>query len=57
MPALCLPPGHSFANCASQNHTELLLNMKRWRVEEYVEVLGTITPETLTAFLPRMMSR
>jgi len=36
---------------------ELLLNLKRWRVEEYSEVIGGITPASLTAFIARMLAR
>jgi hypothetical protein len=49
----------AFGACVfvSSFSTELLLNAKRWRVEEYLEVIASVTPKTLQAFISRMFSR
>ncbi|KAL6746579.1 Metalloenzyme, LuxS/M16 peptidase-like protein [Haematococcus lacustris] len=36
---------------------ELLLNARRWRVEEYQEELPRLTPSSLQAFITRMLAR
>lgn len=36
---------------------QVLLNFKRWRIEEYQQVINGITSEDLTAFIPRLFRR
>jgi hypothetical protein len=36
---------------------QVLLNFKRWRIEEYEAVLPSLAPSDLKAFLPRLMGR
>ena len=36
---------------------QVVLNFKRWRIEEYEAVLPSLTPEDLTTFLRRLMGR
>lgn len=36
---------------------QLLLNFKRWRVDQYQKIVGQITPESLTAYIPRLLGR
>jgi secreted Zn-dependent insulinase-like peptidase len=36
---------------------QLLLNFKRWRVDQYQQIIGSLTPEALTAHMPRLLGR
>ncbi len=36
---------------------QLVTHFKRWRIEDYSAVIRSVTPEQLTAFLPRLMRR
>jgi secreted Zn-dependent insulinase-like peptidase len=37
--------------------SQVLLNYRRWRVDQYTQIIKSITPETLSAFLPRLFNR
>jgi secreted Zn-dependent insulinase-like peptidase len=36
---------------------QLLLNFKRWRVDQYQQIIKGLTPEALTAYMPRLLGR
>jgi hypothetical protein len=36
---------------------QLLLNFKRWRVDQYQQIVSSLTPEVLTAHMPRLLGR
>jgi secreted Zn-dependent insulinase-like peptidase len=36
---------------------QLLLNFKRWRVDQYQAIIKTLTPDMLAANMPRLLAR
>ncbi|WIA09647.1 hypothetical protein OEZ85_009034 [Tetradesmus obliquus] len=53
-----------YANTAYQQpyqwamyRSELLLNFKRWRVDQYSQIIKALTPEALAAHMPRLLGR
>lgn len=46
-----------FLGCPFNPLPQVLLNYRRWRVDQYTQIIKSITPETLSAFLPRLFDR